>query len=126
MYNRFEPQPNNVLLTSLLLFWTPMIPVIYTITLHPPLNPDARTVLLTALPSFSVFYATLIASIVIYRLSPFHPLAKFPGPRMARISQAWAMVTFSKGKRHQSFKELHEKYGDYVRIGKLFHLDIYI
>ncbi|KAH6915698.1 cytochrome P450 [Coprinopsis sp. MPI-PUGE-AT-0042] len=58
------------------------------------------------------------ASITAYRLSPWHPLAKFPGPALARVSK-WFMVhrILVKGGRHTMLRELHEKHGPYVRIG---------
>ena len=39
--------------------------------------------------SYATFYTTLILSVVLYRLSPFHPLAKYPGPVPAKISNMW-------------------------------------
>ncbi|KAH0838343.1 high nitrogen upregulated cytochrome P450 monooxygenase 2 [Lanmaoa asiatica] len=56
-------------------------------------------------------------SILVYRLSPFHPLAKYPGPIMCKISQLWAVVIYSRGKAHQYRKLLHDQYGPIVRIG---------
>lgn len=60
----------------------------------------------------------LCVSITVYRLSPWHPLAKFPGPTLARISK-WFMVhrILVKGGRHTMLRELHERHGPYVRIG---------
>jgi hypothetical protein len=43
--------------------------------------------------SLVTYLITLIASITAYRLSPFHPLAGYPGPRLARISRFWAVRT---------------------------------
>ncbi|ETI28866.1 hypothetical protein G647_01318 [Cladophialophora carrionii CBS 160.54] len=74
---------------------------------------------------FSVldFVAVLVAAnavyffgLSIYRLY-FHPLAKYPGPLLWRLTQwpeaksAWA------GRRHVDLQLLHEKYGDIVRFG---------
>ena len=36
-----------------------------------------------------VYFATLIGSIAVYRISPFHPLAKYPGPFIAKLSKFW-------------------------------------
>lgn len=56
-------------------------------------------------------------SIVVYRLSPFHPLAKYPGPIACKISQLWAVLIYSRGKAHHYRKLLHDQYGPIVRIG---------
>ncbi|KAH6914654.1 cytochrome P450 [Coprinopsis sp. MPI-PUGE-AT-0042] len=60
----------------------------------------------------------LCVSIMAYRLSPWHPLARFPGPALARVSK-WFMVhrILVKGGRHTILRELHERHGPYVRIG---------
>ncbi|KAF9484551.1 high nitrogen upregulated cytochrome P450 monooxygenase 2 [Pholiota conissans] len=62
-------------------------------------------------------YATLFSSIVLYRVSPFHPLARYPGPLLAKCSKLWALYQVSTGKMHLVFSELHEKYGPVVRTG---------
>ena len=41
------------------------------------------------LRTYAIFYTTLISSVVFYRLSPFHPLAKYPGPVLAKVSNLW-------------------------------------
>lgn len=57
---------------------------------------------------------------ILYRLSPFHPLASYPGPFAARISKFWAAYnTFTRGDMHRTLRALHEKYGEVVRVGKL-------
>lgn len=64
-----------------------------------------------------IFYVSLITSIVIYRLSPWHPLARYPGPLLCRISKLyWAILT-QNGRQYEMLGELHKKYGDIVRIG---------
>ncbi|KAF8856700.1 cytochrome P450 [Acephala macrosclerotiorum] len=50
----------------------------------------------------------------IYRLY-FHPLAKFPGPRLAAVSQLWFARSWYYGKYFQDIEELHKQYGDFVR-----------
>ncbi|KAL6308816.1 high nitrogen upregulated cytochrome P450 monooxygenase 2 [Sparassis latifolia] len=67
--------------------------------------------------SFSVYYATIVLSVVIYRLSPFHPLARYPGPLLLKISKfPMGWVTF-QGRTHTHGRALHKRYGDIVRIG---------
>jgi hypothetical protein len=117
IYNRFEPQPADPYPTTALLILVPFFPACALIS-H--LQPDFSLgdVTLRIALSYTVFYATLLLSIVLYRISPFHPLAKFPGPRLARVSQLWHTFIVSEGKRHQYFKELHSKNGPYVRVGE--------
>ncbi|EXK80500.1 hypothetical protein FOQG_14994 [Fusarium oxysporum f. sp. raphani 54005] len=68
-----------------------------------------------------LFYAAVlgiiwISVLVIYRLF-FHPLAQYPGPKLAACSQIWFIQVWTSGRypfvmRHQ----VHDKYGDVVRI----------
>ncbi|KAK7014543.1 hypothetical protein R3P38DRAFT_2517106, partial [Favolaschia claudopus] len=39
--------------------------------------------------TYVVFLCSLGLSFVVYRLSPFHPLAQFPGPTIGKITQLW-------------------------------------
>ncbi|KAG1747161.1 cytochrome P450 [Suillus paluster] len=88
--------------------------------------PAVLTTLL--LPSASIFmrafgcvcllyYSTIIVSVVVYRLSPWHPLARYPGPIPCRISKFWMAWVSRDGKQHQYYSRLHQTYGDVVRIG---------
>lgn len=72
--------------------------------------------------SIFVFYAALASSIVLYRISPWHPLAEYPGPFFAKISKFYGFYMMSTGKNHILHKKLHEKYGPYVRIGEWYML----
>ncbi len=68
---------------------------------------------------YSTFLFVLLSSLTLYRLSPFHPLAKFPGPTINKITGLrMAMITRTR-RRHIYLKDLHEKYGPFVRIGGL-------
>jgi len=58
----------------------------------------------------------LTASIFAYRLF-WHPLQKFPGPRLARLSKLSAVPTAFRGDMHVHLRQLHQQYGDFVRIG---------
>lgn len=42
----------------------------------------------------------LCSSILIYRLSPWHPLAKYPGPALAKLSKWYMAYRIAKGDRH--------------------------
>ncbi|KAF7303625.1 hypothetical protein MIND_00591800 [Mycena indigotica] len=103
--NRHEPQAAHTALLVLLL--------------QPPvlvLSLGRRSLVDFALVNL-VFFATLALSITAYRLSPWHPLANIPGPYMAKITKLWAVKVGMSGYRHHVLKQLHERYGDCVRIG---------
>ncbi|KAI1865877.1 uncharacterized protein JN550_008135 [Neoarthrinium moseri] len=51
----------------------------------------------------------------IYRLY-FHPLSKFPGPKLAAISDLYYAYTFTSGRWPFIAENLHRKYGPVVRI----------
>ncbi|KAG6864470.1 hypothetical protein C0991_009304 [Blastosporella zonata] len=72
------------------------------------------------LTTFPTFWAALSASIILYRLSPWHPLAKYPGPLLCRVSKFWLAFLALGGKQHTYYLSLHEQYGDVVRVGELF------
>ena len=74
---------------------------------------DLRGVPLT----FAVFHLTLASSILLYRTSPFHPLARYPGPFLAKVTRWYLTGLALSGKQHLRLQELHEQYGDIVRIG---------
>ena len=59
----------------------------------------------------------LLGYTAIYRVSPVHPLARYPGPFFAKISKIFMVRVVLKGHKHQFYRKLHEKYGDIVRIG---------
>lgn len=67
---------------------------------------------------YTSFVTGLSISIVLYRISPWHPLAKYPGPFLARITQ-WHHVCTIMGKvdNYKHLDKLHKQYGDYVRVG---------
>jgi hypothetical protein len=75
-----------------------------------------------ALGSFVVVYATFLASVcastLLYRLSPFHPLAQYPGPllfKVTKLAGAWAAAS---GNYHILLRDMHTTYGPVVRVGK--------
>jgi hypothetical protein len=74
---------------------------------------------LMAIPFTFLSYLFLLTFFTItYRISPFHPLAKFPGPFISRISKFWIFHVMQRGDLHRYHTELHHKYGDMVRIGE--------
>ncbi|KAI0516780.1 putative cytochrome P450 [Xylaria bambusicola] len=46
----------------------------------------------------------------------FHPLAKFPGPFLARSTLLWRMWMTLTGRHHEILRKQHEKYGNVVRV----------
>jgi tryprostatin B 6-hydroxylase len=54
--------------------------------------------------------------LVSYRLV-FSPLRKFPGPFAARISNLWFSSQLGKHDAHKKILALHDKHGDFLRIG---------
>ena len=77
----------------------------------------------TALPlAFAAYWSGLVFFTLAYRLSPFHPLAKYPGPLLAKTSKWWAAYLSGTGDQHRYIKRLHDRYGDVVRIGWYRHL----
>ncbi|GKU08041.1 unnamed protein product [Fusarium langsethiae] len=56
-----------------------------------------------------------IAILAFYRLF-FHPLAKYPGPKLAAWSQLWFINAWTSGTYPLEMQKLHNKYGDVVRV----------
>ena len=73
--------------------------------------------LLAPLVAFTTFYTTLSTSIALYRLSPWHPMARYPGPVLAKLSKAYMVYVGRRTKPYLWLQEQHNKYGDVVRIG---------
>ena len=71
--------------------------------------------------AFVTYWSALTSFTLVYRLSPFHPLAKYPGPTVAKASKLWGSYHSTTGNVHRYYKSLHERFGDVVRIGK-YHL----
>ncbi|KAF9269330.1 high nitrogen upregulated cytochrome P450 monooxygenase 2 [Marasmius fiardii PR-910] len=69
------------------------------------------------LVGYSTCFTSLFISIVIYRLSPLHPLARHPGPLLAKCTKFWGMYHASTGKNHLKCLEIHRRYGPIVRTG---------
>ena len=67
--------------------------------------------------TYVTYLSALSLSVIGYRLSPIHPLARYPGPLGAKISKFWHAFIATTGKQHHYVKRLHEQYGNVVRIG---------
>ncbi|KAE9387276.1 cytochrome P450 [Gymnopus androsaceus JB14] len=55
--------------------------------------------------------------LILYRVSPFHPLYGIPGPILFQISELPMIFFVLRGTHHRVVRELHQKYGQALRIG---------
>ncbi|CAG7957653.1 unnamed protein product [Penicillium olsonii] len=69
---------------------------------------------LKALVATAVALLLYSICLVVYRLF-FHPLAKYPGPRLAAITHWYAAYHAWRGDLHINSREWHDRYGDIVR-----------
>ncbi|THG95748.1 hypothetical protein EW145_g7904 [Phellinidium pouzarii] len=113
IYKKYEVQPSSYFLTVLLLLATPYISS--TFLLNHFASPSSAY-----LTGFLTFYTSILTSIAFYRLSPWHPLAKYPGPVLAKLSKFWIIAVILKGDQLRVIADLHKKYGPYVRTGVCF------
>jgi len=108
VFRHFEPK--SALARVALLIVTPAL-------LSLPVSYTGRSPY-TAVPlALTAYIGALLFFTLTYRLSPFHPLAKYPGPVIAKTSKWWAAYISARGDLHLYYKSLHDRYGDVVRIG---------
>ena len=62
------------------------------------------------------YLAGVYASLLVYRLL-VSPLNRFPGPLGARISSLWLSAHVTDHDAYKKLLKLHERHGDFVRIG---------
>lgn len=67
---------------------------------------------------WETFFAlvVLFAAYAYYQLY-LHPLAKYPGPPLAALTEFWHAYVCSTMRRPEYMRAAHEKYGDIIRIG---------
>jgi hypothetical protein len=106
-----QREPRSLLGFATLLFF---IPLVISLASRPG---SLAALLNTFSGTLSVYWAALAASVGAYRLSPFHPLARYPGPLIARVSRLWALRVVLNGKQHFVSHQLFERYGNVVRTG---------
>ena len=63
-----------------------------------------------------VALSVYLFGLAVYRVY-FHPLAKYPGPLLAKLTDLYSTYHAWKGDRHLEFWRCHEKYGNIVRFG---------
>jgi hypothetical protein len=80
---------------------------------HPaPFSPLMTTSLVAV-----VHLGGIVIFTVLYRISPFHPLAAYPGPFINKVTSLRLLMVVYSGKRHLIITEWHERYGRFVRTG---------
>jgi hypothetical protein len=57
--------------------------------------------------------AVYVLAVIAYRLT-LHPLARYPGPFLAKITDLHLAYHAWKGDRHLEFYRCHEKYGTFL------------
>lgn len=108
IFNRLEPRKLSAYAVLLV-----GIPLLLVLILHP----EYSSLPLAIAHIYSAFISILLSSLTLYRLSPFHPLAKFPGPVINKITGFRMVMVTRTRRRHIHLKALHDKYGPFVRIG---------
>ncbi|KAF9651179.1 cytochrome P450 [Thelephora ganbajun] len=107
-FQKYEPQSPGI---------CAFLPLILPAMVSGAFMQGASSILGSLSRVYAIFYTSLILSVVLYRLSPLHPLARYPGPVLARISKLWFAHLNWQGKQHVHYRNLHKKYGDVVRVG---------
>ncbi|KAL1751835.1 cytochrome P450 [Schizophyllum commune] len=114
-YRHSEPEFLGFLLHSLILGTCATIVHFFTLD-----SEEATTKLGTVAFSarfLAVYLMSMSASVLAYRLSPFHPLAAFPGPKSAAASKWWSFYQVAvRGRRHINLQR-YVRYGTWVRTG---------
>ena len=97
-----------------------LAPIVYTALLTQYANSDISASFLEAFLVFMSYITTLLASIAVYRVF-FHRLsrARFPGPRLARMSKLWHAWACRDSKNFLVLDAWARKYGDFVRTGEM-------
>jgi hypothetical protein len=108
LFNRLEPRSITSYLVLLLGFPSLLSVLVYN---------SYTNVFSSSLFVFATYLSSLIVSLLLYRVSPFHPLASYPGPLLCRVSRLWAWNIARQGKQHLYYHRLHERYGTHVRTG---------
>ncbi|KAJ7153585.1 high nitrogen upregulated cytochrome P450 monooxygenase 2 [Mycena crocata] len=104
VFNRFNPHRPSI---WLVLFLAAPISIVYGLGLSYGALP------LLVLKNIAV----LTLSVVLYRISPLHPLSHVPGPLLCKISNLTMAYHGLSGKRNVLVEKLHKRYGKIVRIG---------
>lgn len=94
----------------------------FLVFLPPATGVSAVSALLRTAIAAASFAGGLFGSMLVYR-AWFHRLRRFPGPLGARLSRFYRVLRDARRlQAHLEDQRLHEKYGDFVRVGELFLL----
>jgi hypothetical protein len=94
-----------------------LVPLIWMLILALQLRDESLSSAVQGATLLLGTYATgVYGSMIIYRLF-FHPLRHFPGPVLARVSKFWHVFRLSGLQNQLLLEDLHQKYGDIVRVG---------
>ncbi|KAI1840690.1 hypothetical protein JX266_013097 [Neoarthrinium moseri] len=82
-------------------------------------NKSARFLSISRLEAASLVILALISyyALKCIYLLYYHPLARFPGPLLASMSDLWISSSIATGRHPFRMVKLHQEYGDVVRIG---------
>ncbi|KAK0241147.1 cytochrome P450 [Armillaria nabsnona] len=94
-------------------FWTCLVAECYKITSEVSF---LRAVQFSAYLS-GIHLLTIGVLTMVYRISPFHPLYRIPGPPLHRITSLNMVLMVASGHRYSRMRALHQKYGKFVRTG---------
>ena len=119
VYKRYEP--GRTLYHSVFLLALPGLLVSHTHRYYQH-DSSSRSLAKTAAATYATYWGTILGLMTAYRLSPFHPLAKFPGPFFAKLSKLYMSYVVTQGAAHEAVRRWHAQYGDVVRIGTCFSL----
>ncbi|KAJ5789848.1 benzoate 4-monooxygenase cytochrome P450 [Penicillium psychrosexuale] len=82
-----------------------------------PMNTAGWQLVLTAGTTLGLLVVgglVCIVGLVLYRLT-FHPLARYPGPLLGRVTNLYAAYHAWKGDIHTDIWRCHQRYGDHIR-----------
>ena len=65
---------------------------------------------------FGGIFLFVTSAYVVY-MRYLHPLARYPGPFIASLTNLWKAYTMYEGRMEYVIHDLHERYGAIVRIG---------
>lgn len=81
---------------------------------------DIQASLVQTIYLATCYLSSLFTSIAVYRLM-FHRLKQFPGPELAAVTKLWHVWKCRDSRGHLVLQAWYEKYGEFVRTGKIYH-----
>ena len=108
IFNRHEPKTPQPVLATIF-----AVPSLWSIVFLRHFASPISTIFF----SFATYFFVLALSIAAYRLSPFHPLASFPGTPISKLTKWWGVWETYEGRHYIRVHELHKKHGPIVRVG---------